>query len=41
MIEGMAKLNIMTSMASSIHPPVAAQNVLFSAAPISAYQAVV
>jgi hypothetical protein len=36
----MAKLNIWTSIASSIHPPVHAQNVFFSLELISPYQAV-
>jgi len=40
MIAGMAKLNIWTSMASSIQPPMHAQNVFRSARLISAYHAV-
>jgi hypothetical protein len=40
MIAGMAKLNIWTSMASSIQPAVQAQNVFFSRELISAYHAV-
>jgi hypothetical protein len=40
MIAGMAKLNIWTSIASNIQPPVHAQKVCFSPDFISAYHAI-